>query len=118
MNQSQEITRILFEGFQPSSIMLFYAFGYAAIAVFIYGCYVQVRKYRRGQPDASWGELWKRFIDMVKLMLTHRTIKRRDTSAGKAHAGIFFGFVLLFIGTATITLEYDILEPLFGIKFW
>ena len=27
-------------------------------------------------------------------------------------------FMLLFAGTATITLEYDILDPLFGIRFW
>lgn len=118
MYEAQEITRILFQGFQTSSIYLFYAIGYAAIGVFLYGCYVQVRKYRRGQPDAAWGELLARFWVMVKTMLTHRTIKRRDKAAGKAHAGIFFGFVLLFIGTATITLEYDILEPLFGFKFW
>lgn len=118
MNEAQEITRILFQGFQTSSIYLFYAFGYSAIAVFIYGCYVQVRKYRRGKPDAAWGEFLARFGDMLKTMLTHRTIKRRDKVAGKAHAGIFFGFVLLFLGTATITLEYDILEPLFGITFW
>lgn len=118
MNEAQEITRILFQGFETSTIYLFYAIGYGAIAAFIYGCYVQVRKYRRGQPDAAWGEFLTRFWDMVKTMLTHRTIKRRDSAAGKAHAGIFFGFVLLFIGTATITLEYDILEPLFGFKFW
>lgn len=118
MNEAQEITRILFQDFQTSSIYLFYAIGYSAIAVFLYGCYVQVRKYRRGKPDAAWGEFLSRFWDMVKTMMTHRTIKRRDTAAGKAHAGIFFGFVLLFIGTATITLEYDILEPLFGITFW
>lgn len=118
MNEAQEITRILFQGFQTSSIYLFYAFGYSAIAVFLYGCYVQVRKYRRGKPDAAWGEFLARFGEMLKTMLTHRTIKRRDRAAGKAHAGIFFGFVLLFLGTATITLEYDILEPLFGFKFW
>lgn len=118
MNEAQNITRILFEGFQTSSIYLFYALGFAAIGIFIYGCYVQVRKYRRGKPDAAWGELLSRFWDMVKTMLTHRTIKRRDSAAGKAHAGIFFGFILLFIGTSIITLEYDILEPLFGFKFW
>lgn len=118
MNEAQEITRILFQGFQTSSVYLFYFIGYTAIAIFLYGCYVQVRKYRRGQPDAAWGEFLARFWDMVKTMMTHRTIKRRDKAAGKAHAAIFFGFVLLFIGTATITLEYDILEPLFGITFW
>jgi Fe-S oxidoreductase len=118
MNEITEPTRILFEGFQLQTIYLFYAFGYAAIAVFIYGCYVQIRKYRRGQPDPSWGNFFKRFGGMVVTMLTHRTIKRRDTAAGKAHALIFFGFILLFIGTATITLEYDIIEPLFGVTFW
>ena len=118
MNNSREITRVLFENFQPQAIYLFYALGYAAIAVFLYGTYVQIRKYRRGQPDGSWGELLHRFIDMVKTMATHRTLVRRDKSAGRAHGLIFFGFVLLFIGTATITLEYDILQPLLGVQFW
>lgn len=118
MNNPIEITRILFEGFQPQTIHIFYAFGYAAIASFIYGTYTQVRKYRRGKPDGSWGELLHRFIDMLKTMGTHRTLVRRDKKAGRAHALIFFGFILLFIGTSTITLEYDILAPLFGVKFW
>lgn len=114
----KDITRILFEDFQPQTIQLFYAIGYSAIAVFIYGVYVEVRKYRRGRPDAAWGLLWTRFLDMVQTMLTHRTLKRRDPSAGRMHAAIFFGFILLFIGTSTITLEYDIVEPLFGLRFW
>ena len=115
---STNITRILFENFQPHAIQLFYALGYAAIAVFIYGTYTQVRKYRRGQPDGSWSELTHRFIDMVKTMATHRTLMRRDKNAGRAHALIFFSFVLLFIGTSIITLEYDILGPLFNIHYW
>lgn len=118
MSDPTEITRILFENFQPYAIRLFYLFGYAAIAVFVYGCYVQVRKYRRGKADGSWGDLLQRFMRMSQDMLTHRTIKRRDRKAGAAHALIFFGFVLLFIATATITLEYDILQPLTGLKFW
>lgn len=118
MSDPREITRVLFENFQPQAIYLFYAFGYAAIAVFLYGTYVQIRKYRRGQPDGSWGALWQRFIRMVKTMGTHRTLVRRDKNAGRAHALIFFGFILLFIGTATITLEYDITARLFGWHFW
>ena len=115
---STNITRILFENFQLYAVQLFYALGYAAIVVFIYGTYTQVRKYRRGQPDGSWGELIHRFIDMLKTMATHRTLVRRDKGAGRAHGLIFFGFVLLFIGTSIITLEYDILAPLFGVHFW
>ncbi|OIQ96696.1 succinate dehydrogenase/fumarate reductase iron-sulfur subunit [mine drainage metagenome] len=118
MNNPKEITRVLFENFQPQAIYLFYAIGYVAIAVFIYGVYVQLRKYRRGKSDGSWNDLLHRFIDMAKTMVSHRTLVRRDKSAGRAHGLIFFGFVLLFIGTSTITLEYDILRPLFGVQFW
>jgi len=115
---SKEITRILFEDFRPLTIYLFYAIGFSAIGVFIYGTYTQIRKYRRGKPDAAWGRFWRPFWDMATTMLTHRTVRRRDASAGKMHAAIFFGFILLFIGTSTITLEYDIIEPLFGVRFW
>ncbi|MEE9210987.1 MAG: (Fe-S)-binding protein, partial [Kiloniellales bacterium] len=55
---------------------------------------------------------------MATDLLSHRTLVRRDHFAGVAHAGIFFGFVLAALGTATITLEYDILDPLFGVTFW
>ena len=118
MDNPKEITRVLFENFQPQAIHLFYAIGYLAIAIFIYGVYVQIRKYRRGKSDGSWNELFYRFVEMVKTMASHRTLVRRDKSAGRAHGLIFLGFILLFIGTSTITLEYDILGPLFGVKFW
>ena len=114
---ADSITRILFEDFRPSAVRLFYVIGYAAIAVFFYGVYVQVRKYRRG-ASAPAGHLLNRFWEMVGTVLSHRTVARRDRKAGAAHRLIFYGFVLLFIGTATITLDYDILGPLFGIHFW
>jgi Fe-S oxidoreductase len=118
VSQSGAVTRILFEEFPTAEIRLFYVIGYAAIAVFVYGVYVQVRKYRRGAPQRLDGSLWRRGLDMTCAVLSHRTIDRRDRAAGGAHRLIFYGFTLLFVGTATITLQYDILDPLFGIRFW
>jgi Fe-S oxidoreductase/nitrate reductase gamma subunit len=119
MTDADTITRVLFEDFAPLAVRVFYVIGFAAIAVFCYGVYVQVRKYRRGAAAANpGGSLWVRFGDMVGTVLSHRTVARRDRPAGAAHRLIFYGFVLLFIGTATITLDYDILGPLFGIHFW
>jgi Fe-S oxidoreductase len=118
MVDSASITRVLFEDFRPWAVRLFYVFGYSAIAVFIYGVYVAIRKYRRGAPASLEGSLWGRIGWMVESLLSQRTVARRDHPAGGAHALIFYGFVLLFLGTSTITLEYDILEPLFGIRFW
>ena len=118
MTDPASITRILFEDFAPMAVRLFYALGYGAIALFLYGSYVQVRKYRRGTPEALTGSLWGRVVDMTAALMSHRTIARRDPAAGHAPGLVFFGFALLCLGTATITLEYDFVAPLFGVHFW
>ena len=118
MSRADAVTRILFEAFGAAEVRVFYLLGYAAIAVFGYGFYVQIRKYRRGAELALEGGLWTRFCAMLASVLSGRTVDRRDPKAGGAHRLILYGFMLLFAGTATITLEYDILEPLFGIRFW
>jgi len=112
------LTRILFEDFSASAVWLFYAIAWTAIAAFAFGVYVQVRKYRRGAAAQIGGSLSGRFQAMVGLVLSHRTVGRRDRPAGVAHWLIFYGFVLLFLGTSTITLDHDITGPLFGVHFW
>jgi Fe-S oxidoreductase/nitrate reductase gamma subunit len=114
---TENLTRILFQGFTPLAVGLFYGISCLAIVVFGWGVYAQVRKYRRGAA-AKVGNLTERFSAMVSSVLSHRTIARRDRPAGGAHRLIFYGFVLLFIGTATITLDHDILGPIFGWHFW
>jgi Fe-S oxidoreductase len=114
---SEEITRILFRDFAPWQTTLFYVVAFAAIAVFFYGWFVMIRKYRRGQPVPSEG-LGARLWSMVKDVASHRPVKRRAKSVGNYHAHIFYGFLVLFIGTSIITLNYDITGPLLGIDFW
>ncbi|MGA8706538.1 MAG: heterodisulfide reductase-related iron-sulfur binding cluster [Steroidobacteraceae bacterium] len=118
MAGSDDVTRVLFQDFAPGTVRLFYAIGYSAIAVFCYGVYTQVRKYRRGAPAGIPLNLLPRLESMLAIVLNHRMIRRRDHNAGEAHRLIFYGFVLLFLGTATITLDYDIVGPLFGVHFW
>lgn len=112
----EEVTRILFQDFPGWMVAVFYVVAFAAIAIFLYGCYVQIRKYRRGKP-IKIQNLWDGTVRMINDLLTHRPIKRRDKGAGYNHALIFFGFALLFIGTSIITLDYDITTPL-GFSFW
>jgi Fe-S oxidoreductase len=118
VSRTDAATRILFEAFPTAEVRLFYLLSCVAIAVFGYGVYVQIRKYRRGAAFDLDGGVWRRLADMIGTILSHRTIGRRDPAAGAAHRLIFYGFALLFIGTSTITLQYDFLEPLFGVRFW
>ncbi|HTT01675.1 MAG TPA: heterodisulfide reductase-related iron-sulfur binding cluster [Steroidobacteraceae bacterium] len=112
------VTRVLFEQFSPAAIGAFYAIAGVAVAVFGFGVYVQIRKYRRGAAAEIRGGLLGRFGAMVGTLLSHRTVARRDRGAGEAHRLIFYGFVLLFLGTSTITLDYDVVGPLLGVHFW
>ena len=118
MTDVNAATRVLFEDFAPAAIIAFYVIAYTAIAVFFFGVYIAVRKYRRGSAAEVGGDLSARLRAMVGTVLSHRTIARRDRPAGAAHRLIFYGFVLLFLGTATITLDYDIVGPILGVHFW
>lgn len=114
----QDVTRILFQDFSVWMLAIFYVVAIVAIGVFVYGVWIQIRKYRRGVRSGAWSPFWPRFTTMVRRVLDHSTVRRRARSAGIAHAWVFYGFVLLFIGTSIITLEYDIVEPLTGFTFW
>jgi Fe-S oxidoreductase len=116
-HEPQTVTRILFQDFPAWMMVIFYLSAIAAIVAFAYGCYVQLRKYRRGQSLSLPG-IVQGMLAMAGELLSHRNLKRRDRSAGLAHGLIFFGFAMLFVGTATITLEYDILAPITGWRFW
>ena len=82
MLDSASITRVLFEDFRPWAVRVFYVLGYSAIAVFLYGVYVEIRKYRRGAKASLEGGLWGRFLWMVESLFTQRTVARRDRPAG------------------------------------
>jgi Fe-S oxidoreductase/electron transfer flavoprotein alpha/beta subunit len=111
-------TRALFWGLNAEARLAFYLIGYGAIAVFFWGLARAVLKYRRAAPSTVPLDLVAGALRMLRDLATHRPLRRRDRYAGNAHAAIFLGFALLFAGTATITLQVDILEPLFGITFW
>lgn len=111
-------TRELFWNLSPSIVGLFYLIGFAAILAFAVGLTRHILRYRRGRPSEfriDWRAGFWRMLDDV---VTHRTLARRDPFAGLAHRLIFFGFATLFVGTALITLDYDILKPLTGVSFW
>ncbi|MDR0717240.1 MAG: 4Fe-4S dicluster domain-containing protein, partial [Azoarcus sp.] len=110
-------TRALFWGLESFGVTVFYLIGFAAMGAFAWGFWRAIRKFRRGRASPGAPGL-SGIRRMAGDLLTHRTLRRRDPLAGGAHAAIFFGFATLFAGTAIITLEYDILEPLFGVTYW
>lgn len=111
-------TRELFWQFSPTALGLFYVVACAAMAAFVVGLIGHVVRYRKGRAAGFTIDWRAGLVRMLDDLVTHRTLARRDAYAGVAHRLIFFGFVTLFIGTATVTLDYDILRPTIGLSFW
>ena len=115
-------TRPVFWDFTPWLKVLWYLLAVASVAVFVYGCWRPIRRYRRGTggpwPPCPWAELPGRLWTGAGRLFSHRTIGRRDHAAGMAHRLIFYGFLVLFAGTVILGFDTDFLEPVFGVSYF
>ena len=111
----QTVTRKVFEGLSPTGEAVFYAVVALATILFFVGLGLRVRKYLRGRREDRFGSLPSflgRAIRGVLATATNETVRKRDTYAGVFHAAIMWGFIVLFIGTAILTIDTDIIGPL------
>ncbi|MDH5671222.1 MAG: heterodisulfide reductase-related iron-sulfur binding cluster [Myxococcales bacterium] len=109
-----QVEREVFRGFSAAERAGFYALTVVTVALFFAGVYRLYRKYRgSGSSTAD-------FIARIRLgpalatVASHATIRRRDGFVGMAHSLVFWGFVVLFLGTATIAIDEDFVQLLFG----
>jgi Fe-S oxidoreductase/nitrate reductase gamma subunit len=100
--------------------VLWYALAAISVAVFLYGVGRPLLRYRRagrdGLPPAR--ELPRRLREATRTLYSHASIVRRDALAGWAHRGIFYGWVVLAIGTVIVGLSHDVVRPLLGSEFF
>jgi hypothetical protein len=113
-------TRDVFWDFEPALEVLWYVLAGISVLIFAYGVARPLAKYRVGRggyvPPPS--ELPGRIRDALRILFSHASIKRRDPYVGWAHRGIFYGFLVLFIGTVILGINTDITEPIFGWRFF
>ncbi|MBK8490938.1 MAG: 4Fe-4S dicluster domain-containing protein [Saprospirales bacterium] len=108
------ITREVFRHFPLWMQLIFYVVGLATVAFFLYGFWRRYKKYRRGTDAERFNNLGGRFFKALGAMATNRTVYKRDAYAGAAHWMIFWGFVVLFIGTVIVAVDHDMVEMAFG----
>ncbi|HJQ93797.1 MAG TPA: heterodisulfide reductase-related iron-sulfur binding cluster [Candidatus Thermoplasmatota archaeon] len=85
-----------------------------ALAVFFYGFYEMVKVWRLGKPfkPVSWKVGLPR---LFTALATHRKFQQQPRP-GTMHAWVFFGFVVLFIGTLIVAVDADLFEHLLKAK--
>ncbi len=85
-----------------------YIAGVVAILVFLYGMWRHVRHWRKGKGKATVHPLSER----IKLWLTNGVATKKvivdRPLPGLMHANLMWGMIILFIGTALATIDWDV----------
>jgi Fe-S oxidoreductase len=100
--------------------VLWYVLATFSVLVFAYGVARPLAKYRRGRRSQlpPRAELPGRLIGATRTLFSHASIKRRDPYVGWAHRAVFYGFLVLFIGTVILAINTDVTERIFGWRFF
>jgi Fe-S oxidoreductase/nitrate reductase gamma subunit len=107
-----EVGRVIFGNVPAALVALFYMSSAVFLGLTGYLFALRARNWGRGAAESRSGQWWKR-IHQVWRGLTMRTVLE-DRAAGLMHSMVYWGFILLFLGT--VTLEIDHLAPN-GLKF-
>ena len=111
-------TRETFDGLTTWQIGLWYGLIAVSVAIFAFGVARLVLKYRRGRRTEPVERPLHRAAQAVHIVFTHSWIRRRDPLSGLAHLFVFYGFLVLFVGTAILAFQDDFAEPVLGFDFW
>ncbi len=103
-----EVGRVVFGNIPGALQAVFYIATSLFLGVAFYLFSLRARNYARGQSENRAGQWGARFRQLEQ-GLRMKTLLR-DRQAGVMHAMIYYGFVLLFLGT--VTLEIDHLLPI------
>ncbi|MGI9647662.1 MAG: 4Fe-4S dicluster domain-containing protein, partial [Acidimicrobiia bacterium] len=102
-----EIRRDVFVNIQSGLVALFYVGVAAFLGVFFSLFANRALNWERGTKESRRG-LWKQRVRALDQGLRMKTLLR-DPAAGLMHSMIYYGFLVLFLGT--VTLEIDHLLP-------
>lgn len=113
-------SRPILWGMSTGLEVLWYALAGLSVAVFMYGLARPALRYRAARRDGlpAARELPRRLWTATCSLYAHATIARRDAYAGWAHRGIFYGWVVLALGTVIVALSHDLAQPIFGHGFY
>jgi Fe-S oxidoreductase/nitrate reductase gamma subunit len=113
-----EQTRETFAALDTWEIAIWYALILVSTAIFAWGMARLVLKYRKGRGAFGLDRPTRRLARTARVVFTHSWIRRRDPLAGLGHLLVFYGFLVLFAGTAILAFQDDIARPLLGFDFW
>ena len=95
----------------PGLVAFMYLTLVLALAIFAYGTWLRVRIWRLGKPEVRWDRPWER-CKRVLVMAIGQVSLLRQWLPGIMHALMFFGFLVLFVGTVIVMIHHDLGLPI------
>jgi Fe-S oxidoreductase/nitrate reductase gamma subunit len=102
-----EVGRVVFGNISTAIVALFYVTVAAFIGLSIYLFALRARSWERGAWERRAG-MTKQRLHQLRSGLSMQTVMQ-DRAAGIVHVMVYYGFIVLFLGT--VTLEIDHLLP-------
>jgi len=92
-----------------------YVIAFLTAVIFIAGITRRVLRWRKGRPEKRSGHFWTRIWSLVTQVLGQRRTLD-ETYPGIMHFSIFWGMLVLAIGTALATVDWDVTHLFFGFQ--
>jgi Fe-S oxidoreductase len=112
-------TRTTFEGLSHWEVAVWYVLVVASTAVLLWGIARLALKYRLGKRrPLGLDHMPRRLARGLASVFSHEKLVQRRPVAGTGHLLIFYGFLVLFIGTVILAIQDDFAKPLLHFDFW
>src|SRR4030067_56290 len=91
-----------------AAVIMYSLFG-VVIIVFAWGLYERIGAYRRGRTEREnrLDNLWDRTMDTLKIGFGQQKVLEKKIG-GLMHLSIYSAFIVLFIATCLVAVEYDL----------
>ena len=83
--------------------------------VFVYGVTRRILRWRKGRPEKRPGNFWARVWSVISQVFGQRRTLD-EAYPGIMHFSIFWGMLVLAIGTALATIDWDVTHLFFGFQ--
>jgi Fe-S oxidoreductase len=111
-------TRDTFAGLERWQIVVWYVLIAVSTAILVWGLVRLALKYAKGRTPFRFDRPIDRLRQAALVVAKHDWIMKRDPLAGIGHLLIFYGFVVLFIGTAILAFQDDFAGPVLDFHFF
>ncbi|MEW9673953.1 4Fe-4S dicluster domain-containing protein [Ammoniphilus sp. 3BR4] len=98
--------------------ILLYILAAITMGIFFYGFYRRVRLWKKGVKEKIiWNDVKTNFKYFMEMAVEQKKVKR-DRLYGFMHRFTSYGFVILFIGTCLVVVDYDFGIPILRGNFY